>query len=98
MIRIVFGVLGGLAGALIGGAVLAMITGQILVHVLPGSHGGRTTMAGAEFGGMAGVLLGALAGGWLVLRDRGRWAGSALTGLWVVTLLLLGCLGFVAFS
>ena len=55
-------------------------------------------MAGAQTGGIAGLLLGTIAGIWLVLRDEGRWAGTALTALWVVVLLLTGCLGFVAFS
>jgi hypothetical protein len=98
VIRLLFGVLGGLAGALIGGAVLGMVTAQVLVHGAPGSHGGWTTMAGAEMGGTLGLLLGFIAGAWLVLRDEGRWAGSALTWLWVGALLLIGCLGFVAFS
>jgi len=97
LVRFLFGLLGGLAGALIGGAVIGMIAAQILSHT-PGAHGGWTIMAGAELGGMAGLLLGAIAGIWLVFRDEGRWAGSALTGLWVCALLLVGCLGFVAFS
>lgn len=98
MIRIVFGFFGGLAGALIGGMVLGMVTAQILVRTPATSHGGWSTMAGAEMGAMAGLLLGFIAGAWLVLRDEGRWAGSALTWLWVAALLLIGCLGFVAFS
>ncbi len=98
MIRLLFGFLGGLAGALIGGAVLTMLTAQALLHIAPGVAGGWSTMAGAEMGGMLGLLLGFLAGVWLVLRDEGRWAGSALTWLWVGALLLIGCLGFVAFS
>ena len=97
MIRFLFGLLSGMAGALIGGVVIAMIAAQILSHT-PGTHGGWTTMAGAELGATAGLLLGAIAGIWLVFRDDGRWAGSALTWLWVCALLLVGCLGFVAFS
>ncbi len=97
MIRFLFGLLGGLAGALIGGMVVGMIAAQVLSHT-PGTHGGWTIMAGAELGGMAGLLLGAFGGIWLVFRDEGRWAGSALTWLWVCALLLVGCLGFVAFS
>ena len=90
--------MGGLAGALIGGTVIGMIAAQILSHTPASVHGDWTTMAGAELGGMAGLLLGAIAGIWLVLRDEGRRAGTALTALWVVVLLLVGCLGFVAFS
>jgi hypothetical protein len=97
VIRLLFGVMGGLAGALIGGVVVAMIAAQALSH-MPGAHGGWTTMTGAELGGTAGLLLGAIAGIWLVFRDEGRWAGSALTWLWVCALVLIGCLGFVAFS
>jgi len=74
-----------------------MVTGHILSHSA-GSHGGWTAMAGAEIGGMVGLLLGAIAGLWLVFRDEGRWAGSALTWLWVAAFLIIGCLGFVAFS
>jgi hypothetical protein len=77
--------------------VVGMITAQVLSHT-PGTHGGWTIMAGAELGGVAGLLLGAIAGIWLVFRDGGRWAGSALTWLWVGALFLVGCLGFVAFS
>ena len=98
MIRFLFILMGGLAGALIGGTVIGMIAAQVLLHTPASAHAGWTTMAGAEMGGMAGLLLGATAGIWLVLRDEGRRAGSALTALWVVVLLLLGCLGFVAFS
>ena len=98
MIRFLFILMGGVAGALTGGMVFAMITAQVLLRTPASAHGGWTTMAGAEMGGLAGLLLGAIAGIWLVLRDEGRRAGSALTALWVVTLLLIGCLGFVAFS
>lgn len=98
LIRLLFGALGGLAGALIGGAVLAMATAQIFSHTPPAFHGGWSIMAGAEVGASAGLLLGFIAGAWCVLRDNGRWAGSALTGLWVIALILAGCLAFVAFS
>jgi hypothetical protein len=97
LIRFLFGLLGGLAGALIGGVVIGMIAAQVISHI-PGTHGGWTILAGAELSGTAGLLLGAIAGIWLVFRDEGRWAGSALTLLWVCVLLLVGCLGFVAFS
>ena len=97
MTRFLFGLMGGLAGALIGGVVIGMITAQVLSHN-PGTHGGWTTMAGAELDAMAGLLIGAIAGIWLVFRNEGRWAGSALAWLWVCALLLVGCLGFVAFS
>lgn len=97
MIRFLFGLMGGLAGALIGGVVIGMIAAQVLSHT-SGPHGGWSILAGAELGGFAGLLLGAIAGIWLVFRDEGRWAGSALTWLWVCALLLVGCLGFVALS
>ena len=98
MTRILFGLFGGLAGALIGGVILGMATAQILSHTPASAHGGWTIMAGAEMGGSAGLLLGFIGGVWLVLRENGHWAGSALTWLWVAALLLIGCLGFVAFS
>jgi hypothetical protein len=75
-----------------------MATAQVFLHTAPASHAGWTTMAGAEMGGSMGLLLGFLGGAWVVLRDEGRWAGSALTWLWVGALLIIGCLGFVAFS
>ena len=87
-----------MAGALIGGVVGGMVTAQVLSHTPASAHGGWTTLAGAEVGGVTGLILGFLGGVWLVLRDDGRWAGSALTWLWVGALLLIGCLGFVAFS
>ena len=98
MIRLLFGAMGGFAGALIGGAVFAMIMAQVFSHTSSSAHGGWTIMAGAEMAGSLGLLLGFISGAWLVLRDEGRWAGSALTWLWVGAFLIFGCLGFVAFS
>jgi hypothetical protein len=97
LVKVLFGLLSCIAGALIGGPVFAMVTAQVISHT-GGTHGGWTMMAGAEMAGVAGILLGAVVGIWLVFRDGGRSAGSALTWLWVGALLLMGCLGFVAFS
>jgi hypothetical protein len=98
LIRILFALMGGVAGALIGGMVIAMIAAQVLSRTPDNIHAGWTIMAGAEMAGLAGLLLGAIVGIWLVLRDTGRRAGTALTALWVIALLLIGSLGFVAFS
>jgi hypothetical protein len=49
-------------------------------------------------GGCAGAILGFTGGGWLVLFQGGRWAGAAVTWLWVTVLIIAGCLAFVAFS
>ena len=75
-----------------------MVAAQAVPKFIASAHPGAAAMSGAELGGTAGLLLGGFAGIWLVFRDEGRWAGSALTGLWVCALLLAGCLGFVAFS
>ena len=75
-----------------------MATAQIFSHIATESRVGASAMAGGELGGAIGLLLGAIAGIWLVFRAEGRWAGTALTSLCVCALLLIGCLGFVAFS
>jgi hypothetical protein len=96
LIRLLFAFLGGLAGALITAPVLAMVAAQVINHLNSTPKGFVTV--GGELGGLAGLLLGFAIGIWLVLRQEGRFAGTALTWLWVGALLLLGCLGFVAFS
>jgi hypothetical protein len=96
LIKPLFAFLGGLAGALITAPVLAMIAAQVINHLNSVPKGFVTV--GGELGGLAGVLLGFGIGIWLVLRQEGRFAGTALTWLWVGALLLMGCLGFVAFS
>lgn len=85
-IRISVAVLGGVAGALNGGALMAMITAALLSHSL------------AAIGGLAGLGAGFGGGVWLVLRQNSRWAGSAVVGLWAMAILITLCLGFVALS
>ena len=75
-----------------------MAGAQILPRLVAGPHPEAAALSGAQFGGMAGLIAGAIAGLWLIFRDEGRWAGTALTWLWVGALLLIGCLGFVALS
>ena len=75
-----------------------MAAAQAVPTFIASAHPEAAAISGAELGGTAGLLLGAIAGIWLVFREKGRWAGSALTWLWVCALLLVGCLGFVAFS
>lgn len=85
-IRISAALLGGVAGALNGGALLAMATAALLSHNL------------AAVGGLVGLGAGFGGGIWLVLRRNSRWAGSAVVGLWAVAILIALCLGFVALS
>lgn len=86
MLRTVFALLGGIAGALNGGALLAMATAAVFPH------------AYAMVGGLAGLGAGFGGGVWLVLRRNARWAGSAVVGLWAVAVLIAVCLAFVALS
>jgi hypothetical protein len=97
LIKPLFAILGGIAGAFIGAPVLAMAGAQILTWIY-GNFEGSAAMGGAKLGGVAGLPLGFGGGIWLVLRKEGRWAGTALTWLWVGAFLILLCLGFVAFS
>ena len=52
----------------------------------------------AGIGGFAGMILGFTGGAWLVTYQNSKWAGSAVTWLWVTALVIAGCLAFVAFS
>jgi hypothetical protein len=74
-----------------------MAGAQILTW-LYGTFEGSAAMGGAALGGFAGLPLGVGGGIWLVLRREGRWAGTAVTWLWVGAFFVIGCLGFVAFS
>lgn len=78
--------LGGIAGALNGGALLAMATAAIFPHTY------------AVIGGLAGLVAGFGGGVWLVLRRNSQWAGSSVVGLWAMAILIALCLGFVALS
>lgn len=49
-------------------------------------------------GAVAGLLLGFTGGSWLVTYQKGKWAGSAVTWLWVTVFMITGCLAFVAFQ
>ena len=86
MLRTVFALLGGIAGALNGGALLAMATAAIFPHTY------------AVIGGLAGLVAGFGGGVWLVLRRNSQWAGSSVVGLWAMAILIALCLGFVALS
>ena len=44
------------------------------------------------------LLLGFTGGSWLVTYQKGKWAGSAVTWLWVTVFMITGCLAFVAFQ
>jgi hypothetical protein len=97
LIKVVFASLGGLAGLLIGGALLAM-AGGTLASYLYGTFEGAAATGGGLLGGGIGAILGGAAGVWAVLRRNAHWAGSAVVWLWAGVLMLLVALGFVAFS
>ncbi|MBS0548589.1 MAG: hypothetical protein JSR24_12615 [Proteobacteria bacterium] len=93
MIRILLALWGGLAGAIFLGSAFAMAGAQVS-RLLSGVE---NVAIGAE-AGLAGLAAGFVAGVWLVLRQNGHWGGTAVTGLTVGALFMIGCLGFVAFS
>ena len=82
----------GLAGALVGGTLLAMASAAVSAALWD------TYRQAAMAGGCAGTLLGFSGGAWAATLQNGRWAGSAVTWLWVTVFIIAGCLGFVAFS
>ena len=58
----------------------------------------RRDLGGATIGAVTGLVLGIGVSLWLILRQEGKWAGTAVAWLWVGALFMIGCLGFVAFS
>jgi hypothetical protein len=92
VIRLLFGLLGGLAGALIGVALFAMAGAQIFTWIW------GTAAIGGEIGASLGFFAGLFGGTWAVLRDNGRHAGHAVAFLWVGVVIVAGCIAFVAFS
>ncbi|HTE36079.1 MAG TPA: hypothetical protein VK630_06005 [Reyranella sp.] len=65
---------------------------------LYGGFEGAAAMGGGMMGGTLGVFAGFGGGLWLVLRKGGHWGGTAVTWLTVGAILMLVCLGYVAFS
>ena len=72
-------------GAFSGACIVAMAVG----YVEP-----RLGDQAALVGGLAGLI----GGLWLMLRRDGQSAGSVIVGLTIVAFILIGCLGYVAFS
>jgi uncharacterized membrane protein YjjP (DUF1212 family) len=72
-------------GAFIGACILAMAVG----YFEP-----RLGDEAAIIGGVVGLI----GGLWLTLRRDGQLAGSVVVGLTIVAFILIGCLGYVAFS
>lgn len=89
--------MGGLAGAVIAGPLLAM-TFAAGATFLYGGFEGAAAMGGGVIGGALGVCAGFAGGIWLVLRKGGYWGGTAVSWLTVGALLMLVCLAYVAFS
>ncbi|HTR86286.1 MAG TPA: hypothetical protein VMI56_17525 [Reyranella sp.] len=92
MIRLLFGLLGGLGGAVIGVALFAMGGAQVFALIW------GAAAAGGKIGAGLGFFAGLFGGTWAVLRDNGRHAGHVVAFLWVGVVILAGCLAFVAFS
>ena len=92
MVRAILLLLSGVAGALVGAALFAMASAAISKTLFD------TFRQAAWAGGCAGALLGFTGGAWAVTFESGRFAGSAVTWLWVTTFMIAGCLAFVAFS
>jgi hypothetical protein len=95
LIRPLFGLLGGLAAALICGPLLALASATVAQHVY-GPFEKLAYMRSGMTGGGLGLALGIVGGAWLVLRDQGRTAGPMLAWLWVGAFIVLLCLGWVA--
>jgi hypothetical protein len=89
--------MGGLAGAVIAGPLLAMASAAVATFLYSGFEG-AAAMGSGMIGGALGVLAGFAGGLWLVLRKGGYWGGSAVTWLLIGALLMLLSLAFVAFS
>jgi hypothetical protein len=65
---------------------------------LYGGFEGAAAMGGGMIGGALGVFTGFGAGLWLVLRKGGHWGGTAVAWLTVGAIVMLVCVGYVAFS
>ncbi len=92
-----FGLLDGIAGGLFLTPLMAL-DGAALGSEVYGNFEGAAAMGGGELGAAAGLLLGFTAGAWLVLRDGGRQAGTALAFMWVAVAIVAVCFAFVAFA
>lgn len=95
LIRPLFGLLGGMAAALICGPLLALAAAWLAQQVY-GPFEKLSYMRSGMTGGTLGLVLGMFGGAWLVLRDNGKVAGPALAWLWVGAIIVLACLGWVA--
>jgi hypothetical protein len=85
LIRLLLAFWGGLMGAFTGACALAMGVG----YLEP-----RLGDQAALVGGLAGFA----AGLWLTLRRDGQWGGRAVSALTGTAIMMVVCLGYVAFS
>lgn len=92
LVRAILMLLAGLAGALVGAALLAMASAAVSKTLFD------IYRQAAIGGGFAGAILGFTGGAWAITFQGGRFAGSAVTWLWVTAFMIAGCLAFVAFS
>lgn len=84
-------------GSVIAAPLLAMGAAALATLVSSGFEG-AAAMGGGMIGGAVGVLAGFGGGLWLVLRKNAHWGGTAVTWLTAGAIVMLVCLGYVAFS
>lgn len=94
MIRLIFGLMGGIAGMLILSPALALAAAFVSRQVFGPFKKAAYMHSGITAAGL-GMVLGLFGGSWLVLRDNGRAAGHSLAWLWVGAMIMLGCLVWV---
>jgi hypothetical protein len=84
-------------GAFSGACLLAM-AGAFIASEIYGSFEGAAAMAGGWLGAFAGAIVGLAVGLWLILRQEGHPAGTAVVALTGVAIMMVASFAFVAFS
>jgi hypothetical protein len=84
-------------GSIIAAPLLAL-GAAALATMISGGFEGAAAMGGGMIGGALGIFAGFGGGLWLVLRKNAHWGGTAVAWLTVGAIVMLVCLGYVAFS